>query len=113
MLKNLDKDISQEIVHSPVISVDFLLKYLAFGPRRDRMDHSGRDLPYAFAGPILESLPSDLLEVAKRVRSENDNLSERIIQRRIRDALDREKAKVGPIQKAGLDGASDAIDETF
>jgi hypothetical protein len=70
-------------------------------------------LPYAFAAPILESLPVDLLEVAKRVRSENHDLSERIIQRRIRDALDREKAKVGPVQMAGLDAASEAIEGTF
>ncbi len=113
MLQNLNEHVSNKIRHSPVISVDFLLKYLAFGPRRDRIDHSGRDLPYAFAAPILETLPSDLLEVAKRVRSENLDLSERIIQRRIRDALDREKTKAGPVQLAGLDAASEAIEGTF
>jgi hypothetical protein len=113
MLTNLDQEISKKIQHSPVISVDFLLKYLAFGPRRDRIDHSGRDLPYAFAAPILETLPPDLLDVAKRVRAENVDLSERIIQRRIRDALDREKMKVGPVQMAGLDAASEAIEGTF
>jgi len=75
------------IKHSPVISVDFLLKYLAFGPTRDLVPHSSR-FGYAFAAPILENLPQDLLEVAKKVRSENNNLPERIIQRRIRDALD-------------------------
>lgn len=113
MVPKLDRQNSRKIGRSPVISIDFLLKYLAFGPSRDRVDHSVRGLPYAFAGPILESLPQDLIEVARRIRSESGELPERIIQRRIRDALDREKMKAGPVQIAGLDGASQAINEMF
>jgi hypothetical protein len=40
MLQNLDPDVREKIRHSPIISVDFLLKYLAFGPSRDRIPQS-------------------------------------------------------------------------
>lgn len=111
-MAKLDEDISREIGHSPIISVDYLLKYLAFGPSRDQVDRSVQQLPYIFAGPILE-IPKELLDAAQRARSENADLPERIIQRRIRDALDRERLKAGPVQIAGLDGAPAAINEMF
>jgi hypothetical protein len=109
----LGSDVWRKIKHSPVMSIDFLLKYIGFGPSRDRVIHFGRGLAPVFAGPILESLPKDLLDVAQRVRTENSELPERIIQRRIRDALDRERIKVGRVQMAGLEGAPEAINDMF
>lgn len=110
MLSHLESNIARKIRHSPVISIDFLLKYLAFGPARDRI--SSIRLPYVFATPVLE-IPQDLLDVARQAREENVDLPERLIQRRIRDALDRAKMKIGPVQFAGLDGASGAISDMF
>jgi hypothetical protein len=112
MLSQLEREIQKEIRHSIVISVDFLLKYLAFGPNRGLVHHPAERLPYVFASPILE-VPKELLAIAQRARSESGALPERIIQRRIRDALDREKLKVGAVQIAGLDGVSEAINEMF
>jgi hypothetical protein len=112
MLPQLDADVARNIKHSPVISIDILLKYLAFGPRRDRVDQSALRLPYVFAGPISE-ISKELLDIAQTARAESGSVPERIIQRRIRDALDREKLKAGPVQIGGLDGASDAINEMF
>ncbi len=58
-------------------------------------------------------VPQALLEVASAARNESQNLPERIIQRRIRDAMDRERMKLGPVQIAGLDGSTDAIAALF
>jgi hypothetical protein len=112
MVINLQDVIPDKIRHSPVISIDFLLKYLAFGPSRDRINQSATRLPYVYVDPILE-IPKELLDVAQAARSESGDLSERIIQRRIRDAMDRERMKVGPVQLAGLDGAVEAIAGMF
>jgi hypothetical protein len=112
MLANLDPGVAKTIGHSSVISIDFLLQYLAFGPNRDLLELSPGRHTYLFAGPVLE-IPRNLLEVAQAARSENVGLPERIVQRRIRDAMDRERLKVASVQMAGLDGASEAIGELF
>lgn len=110
--EKIDPDIWREIKHSPLMSIDFLLKYLAFGPNRERVDPA--DLPYAqiFTTTLME-VPADLLDVAEEVRTQCGSLPERIIQRRIRDAMDMERAKAGPVQDAGLDGATTVISELF
>ncbi|KJC55481.1 hypothetical protein UB31_00430 [Bradyrhizobium sp. LTSP849] len=112
MLQGLEWEIREKIKHLPIISVDFLLKYLAFGPSRDRVAQTADRMPYVFIDPVME-VPKELLEVAAATRNESQNLPERIVQRRIRDALDRERMKLGPVQIAGLDGSSDAIESMF
>lgn len=112
MLLQLDREIANEIKHSIVISVDFLMKYLAFGPNRDRVHDSAGRLPYVFASPFLE-IPKELLAIAQHTRSESGKMPERIIQRRIREELDRQKSKAGVVQIAGLDAAYEAINEMF
>jgi hypothetical protein len=69
-------------------------------------------MPYVFIDPMME-VPKELLAVALAARSESHNLPERIIQRRIRDAMDREKMKLGPVQIGGLNSSSDAIAAMF
>jgi hypothetical protein len=108
MLDSLPTDVARKIKHAPVISIDFLLKYLVFGPRREFVAQSSSRLPYVFAMPILD-IPRNLLEVATQARADSAGREERIIQRRIRDALDREKLKAGPVQLGGLDNTSKNI----
>jgi hypothetical protein len=105
--------LQQELKHTPTISIDFLLRYLAFGPRRDRVARVARNQPQLFATPVLEILPNDLVEVAQAVRSDSGGLPERVVQRRIRDALDRQKSKAGTVQKGGLQRFDDAISDFF
>lgn len=112
MLQGLEWDVREKIKHLPVISIDFLLKYLAFGPSRDRVPQAAERMPYVFIDPIME-VPKELLEVASATRTESQNLPERIVQRRIRDALDRERMKLGPVQMAGLDGSTGAMESMF
>jgi hypothetical protein len=112
MLQGLEHDVREKIKHLPIISIDFLLKYMAFGPSRDRLTQTAQRMPYVFTDPIME-VPKELLEVASATRNESQNLPERIIQRRIRDAMDREKMRLGPVQLAGLDGSTEAIAGLF
>lgn len=102
-------DISTMIGHAPVISLDFLLRYLAFGPRRDQVDSSGNDWARIFTETVFVEVPSDLVDIATAVRQANIGRSERIIQRRIRDELDKQRMRSGVAQKAGLEGAEAAF----
>lgn len=112
MPERLDADVWEKIKYSPLISIDFLLKYLAFGPNRERVNQS--DLAHAQVfGSNLVEVPSNLLEVAQQIRIDNASLPERIVQRRIRDALNDARAAAGPVQAAGLDGAAKAISDIF
>ncbi len=113
MSSKIDPDIWAIVKHTPVISVDFLMRYIAFGPCRDRLTPHNRCQAQIFSASILDSIPKDVLEVAQRVRAENVNLSEKLVQRRIRDALDCHRMNVGPIQQGGLDGMSSAIKDIF
>ncbi|MBS1066679.1 hypothetical protein JK164_12105 [Gluconobacter kondonii] len=115
--REMDRHLSAEswklIRHSPVLSLDFLLKYLAFGPNRDRVGSVDRSVLVIFDIPLLQSIPQDLINVAQKVRSEYGQLPERQVQRRIRDAIDREKMMRGNVEKAGLDQVIGTIKEEF
>lgn len=109
LMNNVDRSVQNKILHAPLISLDFLFKYLSFGPRRDQIDASGKGFSRIFTASVYESIPVELVSVAEQVRLENGELPERIIQRRIRDELDRQKAVVGAAQRAGLENASGAF----
>lgn len=57
----------------------------------------------------MEVVPPDLVKVAIGVRESSAGLSERLINRRLRDALDVERAKLGPLHGAGLEGVTEAL----
>lgn len=101
------------IKHSPIISLDFLLKYLSFGPRRDKIEPINKGHARVFSSTIYENIPADLITVAVSVRANCHGLSERLVQRRVRDELDRRKMSAGQIQQAGLDGFDAALESMF
>jgi hypothetical protein len=103
LLNKVEYEVKQKVRHAPVISLDFLFKYLAFGPRRDRIDTTGNGSARIFTQSVYESVPDDLIEVAESVRSKSVGLSERLIQRRIRDELDKQRMSAGEMQRAGLE----------
>ena len=113
LLRTMNDEIRRKIKHAPVISLDFLMKYLALGPRRDRIDTSGRGSARIFAASVYESIPADLINVADAVRARNVGVPERLIQRRIRDELDKQKMAAGAAQQAGLEGADSAFRANF
>lgn len=99
---------AKSIVHSPLISVDYLLKNLSFGPRRDQIS-SASGYARAFQPIIYESISPSLISAAEKIRESCGGLEDRLIQRRIRDGIDKQRMELGEIQKAGLNNAYDVI----
>lgn len=88
---------------SPVMSPDFLVNYLVFGPVRRLVSKSTEAcLPLVVELEVTEFLPPELIELAEKVRAECEGQPERIIKRRIRDAVDAAKRRRGRIAQAGL-----------
>ena len=77
---------------SPLLSIDFLLNNLAFGPDRSRLTRDEeQQLPIILDMEMTESASQDILKIAEDVRKENDGLSDRIINRKVRDAINKSK----------------------
>lgn len=89
---------------SPVMSADFLANYLAFGPLRGKVARAdvGR-LPLAMDVRLVDSLTTDLVDLASKVRRESEGLPEYVIQRKVRDALDQARRRTGKITQQGLE----------
>jgi len=93
---------------SPILSADFLVNYLAFGPARKNVAKSSeRLLPVVMSGLRADWLTPDLLEEAESLREEVGHLPDRIIRRRVRDHLDAARRRIGPVALTGLDGGDD------
>ncbi len=94
---------------SPVMSPDFFANYLALGPQRSRLDkNSERRLPVFFDAGQYE-LPIEILAAANAVREESANLPERIVMRKVRDAIDKAKRRTGPLTREGIAGVERRI----
>jgi len=95
---------------SPVMSIDFLSQYLSLGPVRARFSiHDIRRLPVAIEPRLVAFLTPELLEQAKQIRLSLAGLPERVISRRVRDHLDAERRKKGPITERGTSTFFDEI----
>jgi len=87
---------------SPVLSPDFLANYLSVGPiRRFLAKTTESRLPLMLDISSIEGIPAELLEVAESVREENKDLPERIIGRKVRDALNTAKRRMGVLAAGG------------
>lgn len=109
---NVSADIKKLIGHNPIISIDFLLKHLSFGPRRDQVSSSDGYLRI-FQATMFEGMSTELITAAEQIRAACGALPERQIQRRIRDGLDMQRMRLGDIQKGGLDQAYTGIQDSF
>ena len=97
---------------SPVMSIDFLSQYLSLGPVRARVSiHEIRRLPVAIEPRLVAFLTPELLEQAKQIRLSLAGLPERVISRRVRDHLDAERRKRGPISERGTHTFFDEISD--
>lgn len=88
---------------SPVLSPDFLSHYLSIGPIRQYLKQgSEKALPLMVDVGAMDLVSTELMEVAARVREECGGLPRRVMRRRIRDALDAQRLKEGPMARDGL-----------
>ncbi len=96
---------------SPVLSTDFMVNYLAFGPVRMKVGKAKEaHLPLMMELGTARYLTPELLSEAERLREEMKDLPERIVRRRIRDHLDRARRSLGPIAMAGVGELDDEFD---
>lgn len=88
---------------SPVMSADFLSNYLSFGPTRNRVSKdSNAGLPIALDPALVSYISPELVQIADSVRASSAGLDEHIIRRRVRDALDSARRRIGKITQNGL-----------
>lgn len=107
--RNLKKDHGIE-VETPVMSPDFITKYIALGPARMRVSkQTEKVLPTVLELSITETLSTELIDIANDVRNRCKDLPERVIRRNVRDALDEAKAKQGEIVEGGLQNIEDEL----
>ena len=80
----------EEIPSSPLMSLDFLVQNISFGPNRNFITRSDEQLlPILLDLDIFEAIPADVLRVAEEVRLQSVGQPEYVIQRNVRDACDR------------------------
>jgi len=110
-LKNrLRGHMSEPPPDSPVMSADFLVNYLAFGPMRKRVTKSKESgLPLLMVIGGATQLTPELIAEAERLRAQLRDLPERVVRRQVRDHLDKAKSRIGPIAKLGMDDVDDAL----
>jgi hypothetical protein len=97
----------------PIMSIDYLIRYLAFGPNREKVDLTGGSLARVYTDVLFEPASPELLHVMERIREENKDLPENIVQRRIRDKLNVERSRMGEMDSVGIDGAADALRKIY
>ncbi|MEW6466033.1 MAG: hypothetical protein AB1434_09055 [Pseudomonadota bacterium] len=95
---------------SPVMSADFLVNYLAFGPMRKRVTKAKEsNLPLLMVIGGANQLTPELITEAENLRSQLKELPERVVRRQVRDHLDKARSRIGPIAKLGMDDIDDAL----
>ena len=98
--------------NSPVLSIDFLSQYLSLGPVRGKVPKQEiQQLPLAVRPRLVAFLTPELLDEAKQFRLSLVGLPERVIARRVRDHLDTQRRKRGPLSQRGTDTVFDEIDD--
>ena len=97
---------------SPALSPDFLTELLRLGPLRSDLQ---RDVHVAL--PILtsisryESMPKELIELADDVRRRYEGQNERVIRRRVKEAINDARWRMGAEARGGVRGAELRIKE--
>jgi hypothetical protein len=93
---HLKNELKEKAPTSPLLSLSFLLNNMTFGPSRNLAGRTdGVSLPLILDIEMSESMPYDFLEIADKVRKENEGLPEYVIRRKVRDAIDRARRRKG------------------
>lgn len=88
---------------SPALSPDFLSQYLRLGPMRAAVEKGHHvSLPVITDMSRLENVPRSLIELSDSIRIENAGLDERVLRRKVRDSMDYERTRQGPMSVNGV-----------
>jgi predicted nucleic-acid-binding protein len=92
----LKEELKEKTPTSPLLSLSFLLNNMTFGPSRRLTGKTDElTIPLVLDIEMSESMPHDILDIADRVRNKNEGLSEYVIRRKVRDAIDRARRRKG------------------
>lgn len=105
-IRNKIKEEFEKPPMSPLMSLDFLSNSLSFGPARSRLDRTHEQLlPVFLDMDLADHMPKELIEIANKVRKENEDLPENIIRRKVRDACDHMRRRYGSMTKSAVESA--------
>ena len=108
--QKLVEEMSTQPPDSPVLSADFMVNYLAFGPVRRRVGKEREShLPLTMDLVSPRYFNAELLAEAGSIREGLRDLPDRVVRRRIRDYLDRARRRLGPVAWAGLEELDDEL----
>ncbi len=106
----LSERIDGPVPASPALSPDFLTELLRLGPLRADVEREHHvDLPVVTAISRFEALPRELIELADDVRKRFAEQNERVIRRRVKDALNEARWRPGSAARGGVKAAEDRI----
>jgi hypothetical protein len=101
--RKLKDRVAGKLPHSPVMSPDFLINYLAFGPVRGRISRrSDSALPLLLDARANDAFPLELLTLAEEIRTGSKDLPALAVNRKVRDGLDDARRRLGLISRGGL-----------
>ena len=104
----LKEEFHENTPPSPLLSLSFLLNSMTFGPYRAQTGKvTELTLPVILDIELSESMPHDIIQLANNVRQENDGLPEYVIQRKVRDAIDRARRRRGCAERNGIFSSED------
>lgn len=112
--RGASKEIAERVgltaLASPVLSIDFLTYYLIVGPARRQLRKSTEQrLPLMVDQSLLDALPTELMKAAEQARRDVEGQTDRVVRRRIRDHLDQQKLRAGPVSRTGIDAIKQDI----
>ncbi len=89
-------EIKDDTPSSPLISIGFLSRNLSFGPNRVRLHRTEEQLlPVLLDFDLSEAMPKEIIEIAEKVRKDNEGMPDVVIRRKVRDACDQAKRRRG------------------
>lgn len=103
MRDTIKAELKEKTPASPLMSLDFLAQNLAFGPARSRIVRSREQLlPLMLDLDLSEAVPREIIEIAEKVRQENNELPDFVVKRKVRDACDKAKRTMGRVTKEAI-----------
>ncbi|MGI4730214.1 MAG: hypothetical protein ACRYFW_00525 [Janthinobacterium lividum] len=109
IMDRVEPTLRPRINTGPVLSIDYLIRYLSFGPSRERVDVTGTALAKIYADTLVEPIPPELMSLVTQLRAQHADLAENVVERRIRDTLNSERSRLGVIDAGGPLSPSDLL----
>ncbi len=97
---SLKDRLGEKAPRSPALSPDFLTELLRLGPLRTAIETDLHvSLPVITEFGRFDALPKPLIDLADQIRRDSQGLSERVTARRVREAVNNAKWRMGPVSQ--------------